>query len=156
MSKRGLIGVLAGTLAVVTLVGASIATAAKPTMVRIEIDESEPDDFLTDACGVDVTTHTKGHIIIRTFTDNPRIVGLNTINLALTATAGENTYRFRDVGADLLRVTPDGTLILQIIGQLPFEFTGVLKIDLGTGEAILEPHHTTEDEVETACEVLTG
>lgn len=75
--------------------------------------------------------------------------------MALTATAGDNTIRFRDVGADLVRIEPDGTAILMIIGQLPFDFTGVLKIDLETGEAILEPQHVTGDEVEDACAILT-
>ena len=74
----------------------------------------------------------------------------------MTATAGDNTYRFRDVGADLVRIEPDGTAILSIIGQVPFDFNGVLKIDLETGEAILEPHALTADRVERACAVLTA
>ena len=41
-----------------------------------------------------------------------------------------------------------------LIGQLPFDFSGVLKIDLETGEAILEPHHSTADRVEAACAAL--
>ena len=41
--------------------------------------------------------------------------------------------RFRDVGADVVRIEPDGTATLMIIGQVPFDFTGVLKIDLETG-----------------------
>lgn len=45
----------------------------------------------------------------------------------------------------------DGTAVLSIIGQVPFGFTGVLKIDLDTGEAILEPQHSTEGNVERAC-----
>jgi hypothetical protein len=63
---------------------------------------------------------------------------------------------FRDVGADLARIEPDGTAVLMIIGQVPFGFTGVLEIDLETGEAILEPHHTLEEQLEAACEALTG
>ena len=37
------------------------------TLQRIEIDESFPDDFLTEACGVPVTTRALGHVIVRTF-----------------------------------------------------------------------------------------
>ena len=76
--------------------------------------------------------------------------------MALTATAGDNVFRFRDVGADVERIEPDGTAILMIVGQIPFAFTGVLKIDLETGEAILEPQHSIEERLETACAVLTG
>ena len=46
-----------------------------------------------------------------------------------------------------VRIAPDGTMILSIVGQIPFGpgFTGVLKINLDTGEVIHEPHHFTED-----------
>ena len=50
--------------------------------------------------------------------------------------------------------TPDGTAILTTTGQLPFEFTGVLKINLDTGEVILEPHHVVD--IEAVCEQLTA
>jgi hypothetical protein len=39
---------------------------------------------------------------------------------------------------------------------LPFGFTGVLKIDLETGDAILEPQHSLEGNVEDACAALTA
>jgi hypothetical protein len=51
-------------------------------------------------------------------------------------------------------VQPDGTVILSIVGQVPFEFTGVLKINLETGEVILEPHH--EVDPTRVCEPLTA
>ena len=35
------------------------------------------------------------------------------------ATAGDNQARFRDVGIDQVRVQPDGTVILSIVGQCP-------------------------------------
>ena len=41
-------------------------------------------------------------------------------------------------GADVTRIEPDGTAVLLISGQVPFDFAGVLKIDLETGEAILD------------------
>ena len=62
--------------------------------------------------------------------------------------------RFRDVGIDLVRVEPDGTVILSTVGQIPFAFTGVMKINLDTGEVILEPHHIVD--TTRACELLTG
>ncbi|HJS69631.1 MAG TPA: hypothetical protein VJ744_02420, partial [Gaiellaceae bacterium] len=104
-----------------------------------------------------VTTHAQGHVIARTFEGGGTgVAELTTISIGLTATAGDNAYRFRDVGADLVRIEPDGTAILMVIGQLPFNFAGVLKIDLETGEAILEPQHSLEGNVEKACKALTA
>jgi hypothetical protein len=54
----------------------------------------------------------------------------------------------------LIRVAPDGTAILTTTGQVPLEFIGVLKIDLDTGDAILEPHHFYD--IEQICEQLTA
>jgi hypothetical protein len=147
---------LAGVL-VVAAVAAPGAFAGKPTMERIAIDDTFDDEFLTEECGVPVTTRAQGHVIARTFEgEGTGVAELTTVNVGLTATAGENTYRFRDVGADLVRIEPDGTAILMVIGQLPFDFTGVLKIDLETGEAILEPQHSTEGNLEKACAALTA
>ena len=155
MSGKRLTACLVGLLVVGALLVPS-AFAAKPTINVIHVDETFPDDFLSEACGVDVTTHIEGRITEHVFDRDRGAVELRTLNLALTAMAGDNTYRFRDVGADLVRVEPDGTAILMLIGQLPFDFTGVLKIDLETGEAILEPHHFTGDAVEKACAALTA
>jgi hypothetical protein len=79
---------------------------------------------------------------------------LTTVNVSIVATAGDNQARFRDVGIDQIRVQPDGTVILSIVGQVPFEFTGVLKVNLDTGEAILEPHH--EVDTTRVCARLTA
>jgi hypothetical protein len=155
MTRRG-VTLLAGVIVVAALSAAS-AMAAPPTMERLDIDESFPDEFLSEACGVEVTTHARGHIILRMFSgEGTGSAELTTINIGLTASADGNSYRFRDVGADLVRIEPDGTAILMIIGQVPFEFAGLLKIDLETGEAILEPQHSLEEELERACEVLTA
>jgi hypothetical protein len=126
-------------------------------MERIAVDETFPDGFLTEECGVPVTTRAQGHVIMRTFEgEGTGVAEVNTLNIELTAMAGDNTYRFRDVGADLVRIEPDGTAILMIIGQIPFGFSGVLKIDLETGEAILEPQHSLEGNIEKACAALTA
>jgi hypothetical protein len=155
MTRRG-VSWLAGVVVLAALF-TPWAVAAQPTMERLDIDESFPDEFLTEACGVQVTTHAEGHIIVRTFDgEGTGPAELTTISIGLTASADGNSYRFRDVGADLVRIEPDGTAILMITGQVPFSFTGVLKIDLETGEAILEPQHSLEEELDEACEVLTG
>ena len=155
MARRA-VAWLVGLTALAALL-ASGATAGKPVLERFDIDETTPDAFLTAACGVPVTTHAEGHVIARTFSGGdtgPAVV--RTLNIALTATAGDNVVRFRDVGADVERIEPDGTAILLIIGQVPFDFTGVLKIDLETGEAILEPHHSLAGNVDKACAALTA
>ena len=156
MTRRAVIAWLVGVVVLGALVAPG-ALAGKPAFERITIDETALDPFLTDACGVPVTTRAQGHITTRTFAGGgtgPAVV--TTINVALTATAGDNVVRFRDVGADVERIEPDGTAILMIIGQIPFAFSGVLKIDLETGDAILEPQHNTEERLDTACAVLTA
>ena len=40
-----------------------------------------------------------------------------------------------------------------IVGQVPFEFTGVLKVNPDTGEVILEPQHTVD--TTRVCRLLT-
>jgi hypothetical protein len=84
------------------------------------ISETVADEFLTAACGVQVTTTATGRVTFFTFPDRP--VGpqdLTTVNVALVATADDNQIRFRDVGIDLVRVQPDGTVILSMVGQVP-------------------------------------
>ena len=150
---RGISIWLAGVLMVAAVVAPG-AFAGKPTMERFDIDETFETTSLTAECGVPVTT---AHVIARTFEDGKTgVAELTTISIGLTAMAGDNAYRFRDVGADLVRIEPDGTAILMVIGQVPFNFAGVLKIDLETGEAILEPQHSLEGNVEKACKALTA
>jgi hypothetical protein len=154
LSSRGFGILLAGVL-VVAAVAAPGAFAAKPTMERVAIDETFDDDFLSEECGVPVTAHVQGHIIFRTFEGGGTgPADLATIAIGVTVTSGDNSYRFHDVGADLVRIEPDGTAILMIIGQVPFDFAGVLKIDLETDEAILEPQHTLD--TGKACAALTA
>ncbi len=143
--------------ALVAHVITAAASAGKPTIERIDVDETEADPFLTAECGVDVTVHFEGQVIIRTFSGaGAGPAEIQTINILATVTAGGNSYRIRDVGADHVQIKPDGTAILMIIGQIPFNFTGVLKLDLDTGEAIVEPHHSLEGQIEEACAALTA
>ena len=148
--------VLALLLAVgAVVVAAPGAWAGKPEMQRFEIDETVFDGFLSAECGIDVWTTARGHIIFRVFDREKGLVSLNTLNVGLTARAGDNSYRFRDVGSDQVKVTKDGR-ILSIRGQVPFDFTGVLKINLDTGEIVHEPSHLIGDRVEKACAALTA
>lgn len=155
MSTRGRVALLLG--AVVALALVTTASAGKPTIARIVVNETVPDPFLTAECGVPVTLHSEGHVIVRTFSGGGAgPAEISTINILNTVSAGDNSYRVRDVGADHVQIRPDGTPILMIIGQVPFGFTGVLKLNLDTEEAILEPHHSLESQVDDACAALTA
>ena len=137
------------------VVAAPGALAAKPEMQRFDIDVTFVDEFLSEECGVAVSTRRQGHLILRSFDRESGLVELNTLNFVMTATAGDNTYRFRDVGADQVKVTADGP-ILSIVGQIPFGFNGVLKINLDTEEVVHEPTASTEGRIEEACAALTA
>jgi hypothetical protein len=142
-----------GALLVVVL-GATAAAAQAPEKEVIPIDETFVDEGLSAACGVEVTITLTGRVTAFTFPDGTVLQELFTVNFEVVATAGDNQVRARNVGADLIRVAPDGTVILTTTGQVPFEFIGVLKIDLDTGDAILEPHHFYD--IEQICEQLTA
>jgi len=157
MTRRCLTGWAASVLVLVGVLSPGVAAGAPPTFETIVVDETFVDEELTAACGVTVTVHLQGEILVRTFEDEGTgVTEVSTINLAGTATADGRVFRFRDVGADLTRIEPDGTAVLSIIGQVPFAFAGVLKIDLETGEAILEPRDRSEEQIARACAALTG
>ena len=156
MRRQRTIGLLAVLGALLTVVlGATAAAAQAPEKEVIQVDVTFDDELLTEECGVPVTTTVTGRVTIFTFPDRP--VGLQdllTVNFEVVASAGDNQIRVRNVGADVVQVTPDGTAIITTTGQLPFEFTGAIKINLDTGEVILEPHHFVD--IEAVCERLTA
>jgi hypothetical protein len=154
MRRQRTTGVLAllGALFAVVL-GATGAAAQAPEKEVIPIDDTFDDQFLTEACGVPVTTTAIGRMTIFTF-DGVVLQELTTVSVSFVASAGDNQARFRDVGIDQVRVQPDGTVILSIVGQVPFDFTGVLKINPETGDVILEPHHDVD--TTRVCERLTA
>ena len=154
MRRVRTIGMLAVLGALLTVVlGATAAAAQAPVKEVIQVNETFADEFLTEECGVPVTTTATGRVTVFTF-NGTVLQEMTTLNISLVATAGDNQARFRDVGIDQVRVQPDGTVILSIIGQVPFEFTGVMKINLDTGEVILEPQHFAD--IPRLCELLTA
>jgi len=157
MTARRLFTWVVGLLVAAGLIGPGVASAAAPTFERITVDDTFVDEELSEACGVTVTVTVQGEITLRTFTDERTgLAALNTLNFAVTATADGRTFRLRDVGGDLTRIEPDGTALLYITGQVPFDFAGVVIIDLETDEAILEPRDRSEWQIERACAALTG
>ena len=136
--RRWKAGVALATVAVLCAT-AGQALAGQPTIVREDVDETFADEFLSDECGVPVETRIVGHQIIRSYTDGDgRLVEVFTLNMTLTATSAFGTFRFKDVGADVTRITKDGVLH-QIIGQLPFWFNGTAWEDPISGEVLKEP-----------------
>jgi hypothetical protein len=157
MTRRCLTGWVASVLVLGGLLSPGVGVGAAPVIEVIPIDITFEDEFLSDECGVAVTTRIQGLRIVRTFDgEGTGVVEVITVNEAFTATAGDRTFRFRNVGADVTRIEPDGTAVLLITGQVPFFFAGALMIDLETGEAILEPRDRSEEQIARACAVLTG
>jgi hypothetical protein len=158
MSRRCITGWVASFLVLAGVVTPGVGVGAAPTFERIVVDETfAPDEFLTEACGVVVTSHLEGHITLRTFSgEGTGVAEVRSINIGITATADDRIFRFRDVGADVTRIEPDGTAVVSVAGQVPFFFAGVLKIDLETGEAIFEPRDRSAEQLAQACAALTG
>lgn len=135
--------------------GGAVSHAAGPTFERIVVDESGPDPDLSAYCGFAVTFTYKGSIILRTFSDRSTgLVELKTLNAVLTLSANGKSYSSRDVGADVLTVSADGTVIITVVGQIPFGFTGAIKVNLVTDEVIVEPHHDLSADLDKACAAL--
>jgi hypothetical protein len=148
----GMLAVL-GALLVVVL-GATAAAAQAPEKEVIQVEDTFVDEGLSAECGVEVTVTVTGRVTEFIFPDGTVLQDLSTLNLEVVFTAGDNQIRVRDVGADQVRVQPDGTVILSIIGQVPVGFTGVLKLNPETGEILLEPHHVVD--IEEFCAQLTA
>ncbi|MET0770518.1 MAG: hypothetical protein ABW081_11435 [Solirubrobacteraceae bacterium] len=133
---------------------APAAEGAKPSLERIVVDDEFFDEELSEACGFDITGHAVGKVTLREFSGG-RLAAVNNVNVVVTFSANGNTFALHDVGADVARVLKDGTIQLAIIGQVPFGFTGVLKIDPETEEVSHEPQHDTEaSDLEAACAAL--
>jgi hypothetical protein len=157
MSTLGVTVSVTGLLLLAGLAGPAAGLGAKPVFERITVDETFVDDDLSEACGVAVTSSVQGHVTLRTFSpEGSGVISVNSINLGVTSTAGGRTFRFRDVGADVTRVEPDGTIVLLISGQVPFAFAGALKIDPDTEEVLLEPKDRSEAQLAKACKALAG
>ena len=149
----GLLAVL-GALLVVVL-GATAAAAQVPEKEIIPVNGFYVDVVLSRACGVQVTHTVTGSVTILTYPDRP--VGpqeLQRFHLEHVIAAGDNQLWAREVGIRLIQVEPDGTVVISIVGQVPFQFTGVLKVNYYTGQATLEPHHVVD--IEEVCAQLTG
>ena len=149
----GLLAILGALLALALV--PSTAVAAPPERETVTFSETFHDEILTEACGVDVTTTISGFVTFMTFPDRPvGLQDLNSFHIDLLAVAGDNRVLFQNVGIDQTRVEPDGTVILMLTGQGGTFFTGVIKINLTTGEVILESPRIND--TTRVCRLLTG
>jgi hypothetical protein len=150
--------VLTSTIVTVAALGVGVvpAAAAGPSFEREDIWFEEQNALLTAECGVPVTLAGEGHATNRYFdeTGKPGIRYVRTVNVTLSVRAGDNEVTLRDVGGDVEVLFPDGTRVLSVVGQLPFWFTGVLKIDVDTGEVLQEPQRYTD--ASSVCAALTS
>ena len=148
--KRAALAVATGLVCAVALTPAGLA--GKPTTVREAIDETFDDDFLTEECGIAVETRAVGHQTTRTHDGN--LIEVFTINVKLTSTSAEGTFRYNDVGSDVTKITKDG-VVHQINGQVPFFFNGTAWENPITGEVLKEPTKLVfESMLESACAAL--
>lgn len=132
------VGLVTSVVVLTGLLTPGLALGAPPTIERVDVSETFPDDMLTEECGVAVTTTVEGHFIIRAFEDRTTgVTEVFTVNIGYTATSQYGEFRLRDVGADVTRRLPDGTLVVSVIGQVPFDFTGIVRED-GQGNVIFE------------------
>jgi hypothetical protein len=135
---------------------ASDTHAAVPTIERIDVDQTVPDPDLSLICGFPVAIRAEGHIIETRFDgEGTGIIELTSYSLFVAAVANGNAYAFPAHGASLIRTEPDATEILMTAGQTS-GFTGVLKIDLNTGEIILEPQRRFGADPEEVCAALAA
>lgn len=148
-------GFVLAALLLATAVLVPAGVAGKPTITKDVVDETFADEFLSAACGVPVTTHLSGHAITRTFTEGGRLIEVFTINFGFIARSAEGTFRIRDVGADVIRITKDG-VVQQIVGKLPFFYNGTMWVDPITGEVLKPPTGADlfERQLAAACAAL--
>ena len=142
---------------IVAAFAASAAAGAAPIVLRFTVAETNPDEFLTQACGFPVETRVQGVVVFRIFdNDATGIVGVTTSDIGATAIAGDNTYRLpRSAGVDLLLTLPSGDLIDIGAGQ-QFELAGVTISDISTGELLVVPHHSTSVDTAQVCAALAA
>ena len=154
------------------LIGGPV-NAGKPITERIQVDETFVDDFLTEACGAEVTAHVTGHVIVRLFTDadgNP-VREVNNYGLRNVWTSANGSLRANDVGVDRVTYLPDGSLLQVVIGNvqsISIPGQGRVYADVGqttihitfdaNGDPIftvLDEHGQHEgDQLEALCSVL--
>ena len=169
---RRLVRILGLGLLGSVLIGGPV-NAGAPTTERIPIDETFVDDFLTEACGAEVTAHVTGHVTFRVFTNaaGDPVRELNNYAVHNAWSSANGSLRANDVGVDRITYLPDGSLLQVVIGNvqsISIPGQGRVYADVGqttvhitfdaNGDPIftvLEQHGQHEgDQLEALCSVL--
>ncbi len=111
---------LVALLALLTVALAAPAAAARPEMFTESINETFPDEFLSEECGFPVSVTLSGTDRVRIWRDadgNPTRE-LVTINIHGTISAGAGTLSFVDAGMDKATFLPGGGVRVEIHGNL--------------------------------------
>jgi hypothetical protein len=139
----------------------SARSATPPERHTITFSGTEHPEWLSAACGVDVTLNVTVRLTVLLFED--RLPGvpnagpyvLESSHVELSAIAGDNVVRFTSATLTFLRTEPDGTLIYMVAGHSPFSLTGLVMVEnpFDGGETIIFPKH--EADLTHACRLLT-
>lgn len=119
-------------LVVLGLIGAmvSVANAAAPSTDVIPINFSFTPPLLSNACGFSVTRHVEGTLAIRTFydADGSFVRELDQYKLVETVSANGNTLVARTVQNVMVKLLPDGSYTVAVVGtdfRLPVPGAGI-------------------------------
>lgn len=109
---------------------ASATTAAAPSAEVIPIDFSFTPPVLSNACGFPVTRHVAGTLTIRTFfdADGNFVRELDQYNQVETVSANGNTLVGRTVQNIMVKLLPDGSFTVAVVGtdfRLPVPGAGI-------------------------------
>jgi hypothetical protein len=104
-----------------SLVLAAPVAAAKPVMERVQVrDIGVLDEFLSEACGVDVWVDAIGVITFRVWLDSEGdpIREVNNFGVRVRYYSEWGSIRTQDVGADRVIYHADGSITLTVIGNV--------------------------------------
>jgi hypothetical protein len=143
--------------------------AGQPQRELVQIDDEFVDEFLSDACGVEVNAHVTGHIITRLFRDADGNLVRELTNYANSILwwSENGEIHAKDVGVDRVTLFEDGSVLLIIIGSVQsFSIPGQGRVYSDVGRTMVEVdaagnvtvtplggQHDT-DQIEAICGVL--
>ena len=133
------------------------AAGAAPTVMHITIDEQFTGEFLAEACGYlgPVTIRVQGHAGAVEFSDPGRApVLINPVHFLVTYRVDDAEVTVREIGGVVVRLTPEG--LVQLSAGQTLLFTGAIKVNLDSGEVILEPQHSLDAQTAEVCALYTG
>ncbi|MGY1728777.1 hypothetical protein ACI79J_17565 [Geodermatophilus sp. SYSU D01062] len=157
MKRRLFVPLAAGACVFAVATPAAAVPPERVENVTFDPAVVERDDFLSDACGFDVTSSAKGHFRLTVHLDRNgefvRAVGHPSFTNTLTGPGG--TVTTADRGMDRITVDPDGTLTvfgtgihLKIHGGAHAIGLWVLVIDPETDELLSAEYHGRFDVLE--------